>query len=72
MPISPTLPLRTLPFESDGLHPFFDNLLPEGFLDEASRRGTHVAEHDRFGLLLHVGADTIGAVEVTALDEDVS
>jgi len=72
VPISPTLPLRTLPFESDGLHPFFDNLLPEGFLDEASRRGTHVAEHDRFGLLLHVGADTIGAVEVTALDEDVS
>ena len=31
-PISLTLPLRTEPYKSDMLFPFFDGLIPEGWL----------------------------------------
>ena len=31
-PISLTLPLREAPYETRGLHPFFDGLVPEGWL----------------------------------------
>jgi serine/threonine-protein kinase HipA len=32
VPVSLTLPLRGEPYVSQGLHPFFENLLPEGWL----------------------------------------
>lgn len=37
-PVSLTLPLRAEPYTHNGLHPFFENLLPEGWLfDIASK-----------------------------------
>jgi HipA-like protein len=35
VPVSLTLPLKQEPYVSKGLHPFFENLLPEGWLLEA-------------------------------------
>ena len=32
VPVSLTLPLRPEPYDSRSLHPFFENLLPEGWL----------------------------------------
>lgn len=64
VPISVTLPLRREPYESAGLHPFFDNLLPEGWLLELASKKLKIAKDDGFGLLLAMGADCIGAVEV--------
>jgi serine/threonine-protein kinase HipA len=47
-----------------GLHPFFQNLGPEGWLRERQARVAHIAEEDDFGLLLRYGADCIGAVGI--------
>ena len=64
LPISLTLPLRAEPYESRGLHPFFENLLPEGWLLEISTAKLKISKDDAFGLLLATCADCIGAVEV--------
>lgn len=62
-PISHTLPVREQPHISDnGLHPFFDNLVSEGWLEHAQSRllGKRVVK--RFELLLAFGFDCAGAV----------
>ena len=64
VPISLTLPLREAPYESRGLHPFFENLLPEGWLLELSTAKLKISKDYAFGLLLATCADCIGAVEV--------
>jgi serine/threonine-protein kinase HipA len=60
-----TLPLQERAHISErGLHPFFDNLVAEGWLEEAQTRllGKRVAS--RFELLLAFGRDCAGAVSV--------
>ncbi|HUG91673.1 MAG TPA: HipA N-terminal domain-containing protein [Planctomycetaceae bacterium] len=64
VPVSLTLPLRPGPYESRGLHPFFDNLLPEGWLLDLSSRKLKISKEDAFGLLLATCGDCVGAVEV--------
>jgi len=66
LPVSSTLPLREEPFDAPGLHPFFENLLPEGWLLEISTRAAKVAKDDAFGLLMALCRDCIGAVEIDA------
>jgi len=63
-PVSLTLPLRAESYEFRGLHPFFENLLPEGWLLELATSKLKIAKDDAFGLLLATCADCIGAVEV--------
>ena len=70
LPISLTMPLRTAPYEARGLHPFFENLLPEGWLLELSTAKLKISKDDAFGLLLATCADCIGAVEVRPAGED--
>jgi serine/threonine-protein kinase HipA len=62
--ISPTLPLDPKPYASTGLHPFFANLLPEGSRLGLVSKQLKIDRSDRFGVLLAVGGDGIGAVEV--------
>lgn len=69
LPISVTLPLREAPYESRGLHPFFENLLPEGWLLELSTAKLKISKDDAFGLLLATCADCVGAVEVVPARE---
>lgn len=69
VPISRTMPLRPEPYESDGLHPFFENLLPEGWLLELSTRKLRISKDDAFGLLIATCADCIGAVEILPGDD---
>jgi serine/threonine-protein kinase HipA len=64
VPVSLTLPLRPEPYISRGLHPFFENLLPEGWLLEIATAKLKIPGDDAFGLLLALGADCIGAVEI--------
>lgn len=60
-----TLPLRAEPqVSSRGLHPFFDNLVAEGWLEEAQTRLLGKRQASRFELLLAFGADCAGAVSV--------
>jgi serine/threonine-protein kinase HipA len=64
VPISLTLPLRVEPFVSHGLHPFFENLLPEGWLLEIATTKLKISKDDAFGLLVATCADCAGAVEI--------
>lgn len=68
-PVSLTMPLRSEPWEARGLLPFFENLLPEGWLLELSTAKLHISKDDAFGLLLATCADCIGAVEIVPLGE---
>lgn len=70
LPISLSLPLQAEPFESKELFPFFDGLLPEGWLQELTVRTLHLDPEDRFGFLLVTGGHTIGAVSVRPLKEN--
>lgn len=64
VPISLTMPLRTEPYEGRGLLPFFENLLPEGWLLQLTTTNLKISIDDAFGILLATCADCIGAVEV--------
>jgi serine/threonine-protein kinase HipA len=70
LPVSQTLPLRAEPYDAKGLHPFFENLLPEGWLLEISTAKLKIPKDDAFGLLLATCADCIGAVEIVGAAED--
>ena len=71
LPISLTMPVRPEPYGSKGLHPFFENLLPEGWLLELSTTALRISRDDAFGLLLATCRDCPGAVEVVALEGEV-
>jgi serine/threonine-protein kinase HipA len=63
--IAHTLKVRTDPYVSEqGLHPFFDNLVAEGWLRDAQARALKVDPSNRFALLLAFGHDCAGAVSV--------
>lgn len=63
--IAHTLPLRSEPHISPaGLHPFFDNLVAEGWLEQAQTRLLKKRIARRFELLLAFGQDCAGAVSV--------
>lgn len=62
--ISLTLPLRKEPYASNGLHPFFAGLLPEGWLFDISISTLKLAPDDGFGLLLALCRDCVGAVRI--------
>lgn len=64
-PVSLTLPLQREPYTHDGLHPFFENLLPEGWLFDIASKKLKISKDDPFGMLLATCADCIGAVEIT-------
>jgi serine/threonine-protein kinase HipA len=68
MPISLTLPLREAPYETRGLHPFFDGLVPEGWLLDIATRNWKIDPRDRLGLLLSTCSDCVGAVRVVPED----
>jgi serine/threonine-protein kinase HipA len=68
-PVSLTLPVQTVPYYSrTELFPFFDNLIPEGWLLDLATGIWKVSPYDRMGLLLTVCRDCIGAVHVEAVD----
>lgn len=70
-PVSLTLPLRTGKYHSYTLFAFFDGLIPEGWLLDIAKDHWKVKANDRFELLLLTCRDTIGAVSVIPVDENV-
>lgn len=62
--VSLNLPLRTRPYISSTLFPFFSGLLAEGSLAEMQCRTLKIDERDSFGRLLETCHETIGAVTV--------
>ena len=69
-PVSLTLPLSDKLFKSPVLFPFFDGLIPEGWLLDVALRNTDISELDRFSLLLLCCKDCIGAVSVIPIKDE--
>ncbi|MCQ2136251.1 MAG: HipA N-terminal domain-containing protein [Bacteroidales bacterium] len=68
--ISLTLPLRAEAFSSPVLFPFFDGLIPEGWLLDVALRNTDISVLDRMSLLLLCCKECIGSVSVLPLDNE--
>lgn len=66
-PVSLTLPVREQPYRERVLFPFFDGLIPEGWLLDVAERNWKLNPRDRMGLLLACCQDCIGAVSIYPL-----
>ena len=64
LPVSLTLPLQTESYKSETLFPFFDGLIPEGWLLEIAHQNWKLNPRDRMGLLLKTCRDCIGNISV--------
>lgn len=62
--VSLTLPIQEETYVSKTLFPFFDGLIPEGWLLNIVSRSWKIDLKDRFGLLLAACRDPIGAVRI--------
>jgi serine/threonine-protein kinase HipA len=68
--ISFTLPIRIQPYSSQILFPFFDGLIPEGWLLDIALENWKINARDRMGLLLAVCGDCIGAVSIKQINQE--
>jgi len=66
-PVSLTLPLQKEPFKAEYLFPFFDGLIPEGWLLNIAQKNWKLNPRDRMGLLMATCKDCIGNISVTPL-----
>lgn len=62
--VSLTMPLSDQAYTSRTLFPFFDGLIPEGWLLGVVSRNWKIDAKDRFGLLLVACKDGIGNVSI--------
>lgn len=60
--ISLSMPVRSEPYSSEELHPFFKGLAPEGWLRKRYSEIQKIDDNDLFGLLMENGNDMLGAV----------
>jgi serine/threonine-protein kinase HipA len=63
-PVSLTLPVQEAAFTSNVLFPFFDGLIPEGWLLDIAQKKWKLDSRDRMGLLLACCKHCIGVVSV--------
>lgn len=66
--ISLTLPLTDQSYNSQVLFPFFDGLIPEGWLLDIAQKSWKLNPRDRMSILLTVCHDCIGAVSIISED----
>ena len=62
--VSLTLPLSDKPYRDKVLFPFFDGLIPEGWLLDIAEKNWKIDARDRMSLLIAWCKDCIGAVGV--------
>ncbi len=67
-PVSVTLPLREEPFKQKTMIPFFDGLIPEGWLLNIITHNWKINPRDRMSLLLFACKDCIGNISI-AMDK---
>ena len=59
-----TMPVRSKPYKDNRLFPFFEGLIPEGWLLDIASKSWKINPNDRMGLLLACCQNCIGAVSV--------
>lgn len=64
------MPVSTMPYRSKRLFPFFDGLIPEGWLLNIAVESWKINRNDRMGLLLACCQNAIGAVSVHPINSD--
>lgn len=62
--VSLTLPLTDKAYTSKTMFPFFDGLIPEGWLLDVAEENWKLDRRDRMGLLIACCRDCIGAVSI--------
>jgi serine/threonine-protein kinase HipA len=65
-----TMPVADKPYTDKRLFPFFDGLIPEGWLLEIASKNWKINKNDRMGLLLACCQNCIGAVSVVPIHEE--
>lgn len=68
--ISVTFPLTSDRYESKILFPFFDGLIPEGWLLDIAQKNWKLDPRDRMSILLKTCHDCIGAVSIQPQEEN--
>jgi serine/threonine-protein kinase HipA len=68
--ISFQMPVTALPYRSKRLFPFFDGLIPEGWLLHIATETWRINKNDRMGLLLACCRNAIGAVSVHPVNKE--
>ena len=65
-----TMPVTNKPYIDRRLFPFFDGLIPEGWLLDIASKSWKINKNDRMGLLLACCKNCIGAVSVEQIQEE--
>jgi serine/threonine-protein kinase HipA len=65
-----TMPVRLAEYVDKRLFPFFEGLIPEGWLLEIASKNWKLNPNDRMGLLLACCHNCIGAVSVIPIDQE--
>lgn len=68
--ISLTMPLSEKPYNEKILFPFFDGLIPEGWLLDIAEKSWKINRRDRMSLLLACCKDCIGSVSVIPINNE--
>lgn len=69
--ISLAMPIQEKTFHDKVLFPFFDGLIPEGWLLDIAENTWKINSRDRMSLLLACCKDCIGAVSVIPLENEL-
>lgn len=64
------MPVSKNPYRSKRLFPFFDGLIPEGWLLNIAAESWKINKNDRMGLLLACCQNAIGAVSIHLVNLD--
>jgi serine/threonine-protein kinase HipA len=64
-----SMPVRIAPYKDNRLFPFFEGLIPEGWLLDIATKNWKIKSNDRMGLLLACCQNCIGAVSVVPITE---
>ncbi len=65
-----TMPVTNKPYVEKRLFPFFEGLIPEGWLLDIASKSWKINPNDRMGLLLACCQNCIGAVSVIPIPEE--
>ena len=64
-----SMPVSPFPYREKRLFPFFEGLIPEGWLLDIASKNWKVNRNDRMGLLLACCRNCIGAVSIEPITE---
>jgi serine/threonine-protein kinase HipA len=65
-----TMPVKETAYMDKRLFPFFEGLIPEGWLLDIATKSWKINQNDRMGLLLACCHNCIGAVSVKPIPEE--